>query len=147
MKKSKQIPLYLIGTLAVTTTLSGCSEEPDYPVQAQRAAYQTLAECEQDWQDDCDTVSHGGGTHFFGPYYTSTGTVYRLNGDTYQRANSSPIYGKVTSQTIPHSSLKYAGDGVYSRSSKALNAMSKSGMGRASVSRGGFGGGRGGFGG
>lgn len=146
MKKSQKIPLYLIGSLAVTT-LPGCGvEEPDYPVQANRAMYNSMAECVQDWQDDCDEVSSGGSVHYYGPYYTSTGTVYRLNGSTYNRPLASPVYGRVVNQTVPHSSLKYAGEGVYQNSAKAMRAMSKSGMGH-SVSRGGFGGGRGGFGG
>jgi len=45
MKRSKQVPLILLGAL---TSLTGCSRS-DLPATAQQGCYATLQDCRDDW--------------------------------------------------------------------------------------------------
>lgn len=47
MKRSKQVPLILLGAL---TSLTGCSRS-DVPATAQQGCYATLQDCRDDWGD------------------------------------------------------------------------------------------------
>ena len=47
MKRSKQVPLILLGAL---TSLAGCSRS-DLPATAQQGCYATLQDCRDDWGD------------------------------------------------------------------------------------------------
>ena len=47
MKRSKQVPLILLGAL---TSLTGCSRS-DLPATAQQGCYATLQDCRDDWGD------------------------------------------------------------------------------------------------
>ncbi|RDK06253.1 hypothetical protein [Cupriavidus lacunae] len=101
------------GVAALGSCSDDADDDPGVTVR--RASYATLEDCEADWNapDDCESVpaddtstiyssslaasasdaaasSHGSsGTHYYahwyGPYYTSSGTVYHPNGTQTQR--------------------------------------------------------------
>ena len=130
MKKSKAVPLLLLGSTAL---LAGCSPNQQ-PQETRRDAYSTAAACDRDWVDD--VCERSGSGHYLGPrYYYShdNGTPYVVdrNGQTrpmpshYGAYNN---YGAGRSGTPPASSSR--------------TTIASSSHGSSSISHGGFGGGR-----
>ncbi|NIE63329.1 hypothetical protein [Burkholderia sp. Ax-1719] len=109
-------------------------------------------------QNGASSVSSSGGSgggghsffaytgHWYGPYYTRSGTVYHANGTHTEDAPRGPLHGSVSSLMMRESSLS-SGGSVFRRSPSSVSVSE----GRA-ISRGGFtssrsGGGSRGFGG
>lgn len=139
-KLQGRLHLVLLGS---ATALTACQPSPPYSNQIEqlkRAGYASKADCARDWgsEDNCEDARHGGGTvagggaHYWGPYYSSSGRVYGYDGVT-RTLNQMPSRAAVTQGFAGSESQIYgAGQGKYAAAAKAT--------------RGGFGGGgRGGF--
>ena len=134
MKKSKFIPLLMLGTL-----ITACSDDnlDTANVQVKQNTYATMADCQADWGPDdtaCQpqprpqtTQSHGSINPIFmymGPRYyfdSSTSTPMMIGSNGVARAVTAPIASTIT------------GGGISGRASSVSTSSE-------SVSRGGFGG-------
>lgn len=150
-RKSKAIKLAIIGSASLLVT--ACEKLDDTPENINREFYTNQQDCADDWnRDDCEQGESKGVYGYWGPYYTSTGHVYRLNGNSYQSSNIAAIAARNqfhseyrSSSIVPRYQLSYSGDGVYASSPKARAQMGISGRGFRSGGFGSFG--RSGFGG
>jgi hypothetical protein len=139
-KRPRLAVIGALGVFASASLIAGCDNESK--VDVERAQYATQSDCESDWgrPEDCVLIndnaqpasgasSSGNGTghgahaiggHWYGPYYTRTGTVYHHDGEeTHERVS----VRNAISTTESH------------ESSSSLSE----GHGGESVSRGGFG--------
>ena len=81
-RSSRHISLVLIGSVAVTA-LAACSREENRG-DVRRDVYASKESCLADWGNspkDCEPVrdrsgTHGGGTHYYGGSYPSTGNAF-----------------------------------------------------------------------
>jgi hypothetical protein len=134
MKKSKAVPLFLLGSTAL---LAGCSRE-QRTQELRQDAYATVEACDRDWVDD-ECVRSGGGV-YLGPRYF------------YSHDNNTPyvIDRNGRTRAMPSSYGAYNGygagvSGAPSVSPDRTTIVSRGGAsshGSSSISRGGFGGGR-----
>jgi uncharacterized protein YgiB involved in biofilm formation len=146
MKRSKQISLVLIGTMALTG-VAGCGPSPEEEIHADLVKttqnhYKTVAECQQDWGTDardCQPAPanhpHGGG--FVSPMYIwshGSGHPYAVypDGTSRQLPNSYLAKG-----TPPVSGVKAVTSSMNVPSNSAVSSVASSRG--AVVSRGGFG--------
>lgn len=134
-KTQKRPTLTLIGVagvLAGVGLVAGC--DGDKPVQVERASYASQADCERDWNrpEDCTADAStnqpgsgtttsggghgGGGAHWYGPYYTRSGTVYHANGDeTSEAVQVSHSTGVTESTSSEHALSAHGGEEGISR--------------------------------
>lgn len=136
MKRSRAVPLILLGTL---TLLSACGR--DDPVQVKQHAYATREDCLSDWgrdEKDCRPARSGGG-YYMGPRYYwhhAGGHPVAINEDGSTRALRNTYLNRTgakstaihTSTTTARISSRYTGGGM------------RMGGGTGKISRGGFGG-------
>jgi hypothetical protein len=134
MNARKRPKLTLVGAaglLAGASLVAGCDDNT--PVDVDRARYATQADCEKDWSraDDCVFIEDGpqpasaasstsggsgssgggahGGGHWYGPYYTRSGTVYHHDGDETTERISTSNAASVDESRVPAHSLTEAG--------------------------------------
>lgn len=124
MKRSKVIPLVLLGTLTVTA----CGEDETESRQLQQQQYKSVADCQKDWgtdQRNCQQQPNGhGGFLYMGPRYYydhSYGYPVAVNNDG-------------TTRIVPNS---YISSRAPSTAVGTFNAGRVAGV--SSVARGGFG--------
>lgn len=138
MKKSKAVPLLLLGSTAL---LGGCTS--DYDDQQQQVqetrqdAYATMEECDRDWDDDeCERS----GSVYLGPrYFYSHGSGIPYLIDRKGRTRAMPShYGAYNSHRTGASGAPAVSPGR----TTIVTRNAASSYGRPSISRGGFGGGR-----
>jgi uncharacterized protein YgiB involved in biofilm formation len=146
VKTQKRPTLRLIGAagvLAGAGLVAGC----DKPVQVERASYASQADCERDWNrpEDCTAAAdsgqpgsgasgasagHGGGFHWYGPYYTRSGTVYHANGDeTSEAVHVSHSTGVAESTMSEHAMSAHGGEEGISRGGFGESAHAGGGEG------------------
>lgn len=123
MKRSKVIPLVLLGTL----TLAACGDEEQDTKQLQQQQYKSMADCQKDWgtdQRNCQQQANShGGFLYMGPryYYDHTyGYPVAVNGDG-------------TTRIVPNSYISSRAP------STAVGTFNAGRAGMASIARGGFG--------
>lgn len=124
MKKSKAVPLFLLGSTAL---LAGCKPNQQ-PQETRQDAYSTIEACDRDWVDD-ECVRSGGGV-YLGPRYF------------YSHDNHTPyvIDRNGRTRAMPSHYGAYNGYGAGTSGASAISP------GRTTiVSRGGFGSGRSSF--
>ena len=140
MKKSKAVPLLLLGSTAL---LSACtSDDADQQLGQQVAetrqdAYATMEDCDRDWDDD--ECERNGGVYFGPRYFYSHGnrTPYLI--DRKGRARAVPShYGAYNS----HRADVAGAPAIAPGRSTIVTRNDVSSHRSASISRGGFGGGR-----
>lgn len=141
MKKSNVVPLFLLGSTALVT---GCApDDADQQLQRQVAetrqdAYPTMNECDRDWDDD--ECARSGGVYLGPRYFYSHGNRTPYIIDRKGRARPMPShYGAYNLRRAGASGAPVITPGrttIVTRNA----ALPK---GSPSVSRGGFGGGRG----
>ena len=133
MKKSKTVPLFLLGSTAL---LAGCT--PDYaePVQETRQdAYSTVEACDRDWVDNVCERNSGG--YYLGPRYFyshADRTPYVIDREGRTRPMPSH-YGAYNNYSSGASAVSPDRTTIVSRNTSASH-------GASSISHGGFGGGR-----
>jgi hypothetical protein len=115
MKKSRQVPLLVIGTVSL---LAGCSRFADDPMELTQNAYASREDCRREWGNDdrnCQPSGHGGG--YVGPRYywdRTTGYPYAVdsNGQTRVLSNSTLSRGTPAGATnITRTSVSRGGFG------------------------------------
>jgi hypothetical protein len=137
MKKSKTVPLLLLGSTAL---LASCT--PDQPpIQEMRQdAYTSIEACDRDWVDD--VCERSGSGHYLGPRYF------------YRHDNHTPyvIDRQGRTRAMPSHYGAYNGYGAGTANAPAVSparttivTRNASAHGSSSISRGGFGSGRGSF--
>jgi hypothetical protein len=142
MKKSKSVPLLLLGSTALLTgcTPDDAGQEPQHQVQETRQdAYSTMEACDRDWDDDeCERS----GSVYLGPrYFYSHGSRMPYIIDRKGRTRAMPShYGAYNSYSTGASGTPGAAPGRATIVTRNAASSHRS----PSVSRGGFGGGRGG---
>lgn len=124
MKKSKAVPLFLLGSSAL---LAGCRHDQQHQ-ETRQDAYSTIEACDRDWVDD-ECVRSGGGV-YLGPRYF------------YSHDNHTPYVIDRNGRTRAMPS-HYGAYNSYGAGISGAPAMSADRT--TIVSRGGFGSGRGGF--
>lgn len=132
MKRSKAVPLLMLGTLGL---IAGCGQSQD--IQTRQNSYRSVEDCRKDWgndEKDCTrgTARSGGGFVYMGPRYIwnhGGGVPMAVNPDGTQRA-------------LPNSYLNRPG----SVSTATHATVSRTSVGSGARSSG-FSGSRGGFGG
>lgn len=124
MKKSKAVPLLLLGSTAL---LAGCKPNQQ-PQETRQDAYATIEACDRDWVDD--ECVHSGGGVYLGPRYF------------YSHDNHTPYVIDRNGRTRPMPSHYGAYNG-YGAGTAGTPAVSPSRT--TIVSRGGFGSGRSSF--
>lgn len=121
-----------LGLIAGTSLLGGCDD--DTAVAVERASYATQANCEQDWSRSGDCVfvpdaaqpassaseadragAHGAVGHWYGPYYTRSGTVYHSDGTQTRESVTTRNAMATTSENVPSRALSHGGGGEISR--------------------------------
>lgn len=142
MKKSKAVPLLLLGS---TTLLAGCSPDRSSQLRNQETRqdqYATIEACDRDWIDDvCEHRSSvGGSSVYVGPRYFyshDNGTPYVIdrNGRTRTMPSHYGAYNNYSAGTAGAPAMASDRTTVVTR-----NAASSSHS--SSIFRGGFGGGR-----
>lgn len=142
MKKSKAVPLLLLGS---TTLLAGCTRDrPDQQFQQEvqetrQDAYSTMEECDRDWDDD--DCERSGGVYLGPRYFYSHGSGIPYLIDRKGRARPMPShYGAYTT----HRSGASGAPAISPGRSTIVTRNAASSYRSPSISRGGFGGGRGG---
>lgn len=140
MKKSKAVPLLLLGSTAL---LTGCT--PDYAdeqhqqqVQETRQdAYATMEECDRDWDDD--ECERSGGVYFGPRYFYSHGNRMPYVIDRKGRPRAMPShYGAYHS----HRAAASGAPAIAPGRSTIVTRNDASSYRSPSISRGGFGGAR-----
>jgi len=130
MKKSKAVPLFLLGSTAL---LAGC-KPGQQPQETRRDAYSSVEACDRDWVDDvCERSSSGAylGPRYFYSHDNGTPYVIDRNGQTRPMPSH---YGAYNNYGAGASGTPAASAG---RTTIATASPHSSG-----ISRGGFGGGR-----
>jgi hypothetical protein len=144
MKRSRVIPLVLLGTLV---TLAGCGPSPQN-VNVRQNAYNSKEDCKKDWgDDDRDCTPRSGNSGYYGPRYIynhGAGVPMAIGQDGSSRplANSyltkpgavSPAIGATIGQASVMSNSP-----AYAHAQRAGAVSAKSSSSGSSVSRGGFG--------
>ena len=140
MKKSKAVPLLLLGSTAL---LTGCTrDDTDQQLQQQveetrQDAYSTMEECDRDWDDD--ECERSGGVYVGPRYFYSHGSRTPYVIDRKGRARAMPShYGAYNS----HRANAYGAPAISPGRSTIVTRNAASSYGSPSISRGGFGGGR-----
>lgn len=158
LKPPRRGQLRLVIIAAAASGLSACGDDRnEIPQSVSRAQYDTFEACVEDWGSDQDcepqlaasdtaasaapaqNTSHAGGHgiyHWWGPYYSRAGTVYRYDGreDTLLRQPARAgriITQDMTPAQIYASTGRYASTPVHTQAGKAKSQAS---------GRGGFGG-------
>lgn len=130
MKKSKAVPLLLLGSTAL---LAGCTREQK-PQEIRQDAYTTIEACDRDWVDD-ECVRSGSG-FYLGPRYF------------YSHDNHTPYVidrnGRTRAMPSRYGAYNGYGAGVSGAPAVSPGRMTvvTSSHDSSSISRGGFGGGR-----
>ena len=131
MKRSKAVPLLMLGTLGL---LAGCGSD-SREIQTRQNSYRSVEDCRKDWgndDDDCErTRTKSGGFVYMGPRYVwnhGGGMPYAIRKDGTQKA-------------LPNSYLNRPGS-----VSTATHATVSRFSGGSGASASGYSGSRGGFG-
>lgn len=130
MKRSKAVPLLMLGTLGL---IAGCSQSQD--IQTRQNSYRSMEDCRKDWgnsEKDCTrTTTKTGGVGYVGPRYIwnhGSGVPMAVNPDGTQRPlNNSYLSRPGAVSTATHATV----------SRTTFSGAKSSGF---SGSRGGFGG-------
>ncbi len=97
MKRSKQVPLLILGSLSL---LTGCEESGINRERINQNSYATIDDCRKDWgqQENCEPVRHQGGSginplmmSYLGPRYHWDRSAQRpmvIDGDSIRPARS-----------------------------------------------------------
>ena len=125
MKRSKVIPLVLIGTMSIFG--AGCSRTET--VTTKQNEYRTAEDCRKDWgNDNRDCTMRSNGMGYVGPHY-----MYNHGGGYPMAVNSDG-----TTRALPNSYLSRPGS-TSAASSVSSGSRSIGSSASSSVSRGGFG--------
>ncbi|HEX8477643.1 MAG TPA: hypothetical protein VF663_04875 [Telluria sp.] len=143
MKKSKTVPLLLLGSTAL---LASCTPDQQ-PIQEMRQdAYASIEACDRDWVDDVCERSSGGSGLYLGPRYFyshDTHTPYVI--DRQGRTRPMPRHYGAYNGYGAGANAHIAGTPAVSPERTTIVTRNASAHGSSSISRGGFGGGRGSF--
>ena len=129
MKRSKAVPLLMLGTLSI---LSGCARTQD-TVDVKQNSYRSMEDCRKDWGRDADRECKRSGSGYVGPRYVwnhAAGYPMAVNNDGSTRQLSNSYLSK------PGSTSAAVNATVQRSPVSSFRANAVSG---ATVSRGGFG--------
>lgn len=128
MKKSKAVPLFLLGSTAL---LAGCTQQQQVQ-ETRQDAYKTVEACDRDWVDDVCVRSGG---VYLGPRY-----FYSHDNHTPYVIDSQGRTRAMPSHYNAYNSYGGGASGAPANSPERTTIVSAHHS--ASISRGGFGGGR-----